>query len=151
MTNFSLTPLFRQSVGFDRFNDLFEAAMRNDESSSYPPYNIEKLDDRNYRIIMAIAGFTSQDITITAHGNRLTVQGKLKEIPAQTITYLHKGIANRGFERRFSLADYVVVKDAKLSNGLLTIELERQLPETMKPRRIAINGPTPPAEIKRVA
>lgn len=149
MATFTMAPLFRQSVGFDRFNDLFEAALRNETSSSYPPYNIEKHGENNYRIVIAIAGFGEADLDVQVERSVLTVTGGKRE-PADTeetpkVTYLHQGIAQRSFRLSFSLADHIEVKSANLSNGLLTIELERVIPEEAKPRRIAINQGDKPA------
>lgn len=141
------SPLMRQSVGFDRFNDLFET-MLNDKSSqtfeSYPPYNIEKVSEDEYRVVMAVAGFTEKDIDITVEGETLSVSGKILENEEESgKTYLHRGIAGRSFERTFRLADHIQVKDADLTNGLLSIDLERIVPEEKKPRMIPIkNGKT---------
>lgn len=134
--NFDLTPLFRTSVGFDRMAQLLDQANRIDQTPSYPPYNIESLDENNYRITLALAGFSDQDLEITSEQNTLTVKGK-KETEVQG-NFIHRGIANRSFERRFQLADHVNVKGATMNNGLLHIELEREIPEAMKPRTIAI-------------
>lgn len=134
--NFDLTPLFRTSIGFDRMAQLLDQANRIDQTPSYPPYNIESLDENNYRITLALAGFSDQDLEITSEQNTLTVKGK-KETEVQG-NYIHRGIANRSFERRFQLADHVNVKGATMNNGLLHIELEREIPEAMKPRTIAI-------------
>ncbi|MCB1583304.1 MAG: Hsp20 family protein [Marinicella sp.] len=136
MMNFDLTPLFRTSIGFDRMAQLLDQANRIDQTPSYPPYNIESLDENNYRITLALAGFSDQDLEITSEQNTLTVKGK-KETEVQG-NYIHRGIANRSFERRFQLADHVNVKGATMNNGLLHIELEREIPEAMKPRTIAI-------------
>lgn len=140
MTSFSLTPLFRQTVGFDRYSDLLNAALRGDDTgAAYPPYNIEKLGEDQYRITMAVAGFTQPDITITAHGNQLVVAGKQETVQEEAdVTYLHRGIANRAFQRSFSLADHVKVTGANLADGLLKIELVREVPEERKPRMIEI-------------
>jgi molecular chaperone IbpA len=134
--NFDLTPLFRTSIGFDRMAQLLDQANRIDQTPSYPPYNIESLDENNYRITLALAGFSDQDLEITSEQNTLTVKGK-KESEVQG-NFIHRGIANRSFERRFQLADHVNVKGATMNNGLLHIELEREIPEAMKPRTIAI-------------
>lgn len=140
----ALTPLFRQSIGFDRFSDLFDSMLRGEEQSatpSYPPYNIVKLGEDDYRITMAVAGFGQDNVTITAHNNQLVVQGKITESKAdEGATYLYKGIATRAFERKFSLADHVKVVGASLADGLLHIELKREVPESSKPRHIPING-----------
>ena len=144
-----MAPIARSTIGFDRLLDQLGTLAEPDTGDNYPPYNIEKLGEDRYRVALAVAGFTDNELSVTVEANQLTVSGKKTDGDQKDILY--RGIAHRPFIRRFSLADYVVVKDAKLSNGLLTIELERQLPETMKPRRIAINGHTSPAEIKRVA
>lgn len=140
--HFDLTPLFRSTVGFDRLNDLFDSAMtREEHAAAYPPYNIEKLGENEYSITMAVAGFTESDIEITAQENLLVVSGRVMETEEdKERTYLHKGIATRAFERKFSLADHVKVVGAKMENGLLTVSLEREIPEAFKPRMIPING-----------
>ncbi len=134
--NFDLTPLFRTSIGFDRMAQLLDQANRIDQTPSYPPYNIESIDDNHYRITLALAGFSDQDLEITSEQNTLTVKGK-KDNDVEG-KFIHRGIANRSFERRFQLADHVKVKAANMNNGLLHIELEREIPEAMKPRTIAI-------------
>lgn len=145
MRSYDLSPLFRSTVGFDRMTRLLENALNGEDGSqnAYPPYNIEKLGDDQYRITMAVAGFALGDLEITAHPNLLIVQGKAKE--QQGGTFLHRGIAGRAFERRFQLADHIRVNNAALENGLLHIELVREVPEAMKPRTIQISGLTPPA------
>jgi molecular chaperone IbpA len=149
MRTYDFTPLFRSSVGFDRWSDLFDAAARADESAAgYPPYNIEKMGDDKYRIMMAVAGFGENDVEITAQENLLVVSGNLGEPREGAATYLYRGIATRAFERRFSLADHVKVVGATLADGVLQIELERELPEAMKPRRIAVESK--PAAVTRV-
>ncbi len=140
MRSFDLTPLFRHSVGFDRLDELFETAFRNGaQENSYPPYNIAKTGDDTYRITLAVAGFGEEDLEIISKENLLTVRGKGAETDKDT-TYLHRGIAKRAFEHRFQLADYVRVNGADLSNGLLDIDLVRELPERMKPQQIAIGS-----------
>ncbi|WP_447590803.1 Hsp20 family protein [Aquipseudomonas campi] len=139
----SLAPLFRHSVGFDRFNDLFESALRNETGSSYPPYNVEKYGDDQYRIVVAAAGFQDQDLELQVERGVLTVSGGKRERSAETVTYLHQGIAQRGFKLSFRLADHIEVKDANLANGLLSIELVRIVPEEAKAKRIPINGQQP--------
>ena len=132
MRTFDLTPLFRSTVGFDRLNDMLDAAMTTQEQAvSYPPYNIEKYGEDRYSITMAVAGFAEEDIDITAHGNQLTISGKTAEEEEKTDghEYLHKGIAARAFERKFSLADHVQVIGAELKHGLLTVQLLREVPE----------------------
>ncbi len=145
MRSLDLSPLFRSTVGFDRLDKLFDAAFREaSRDLSYPPYNIAKTGENQYRISMAVAGFGEQDLDIMAHENVLTVRGQIQE-QEKDVEYLHRGIAQRAFEHRFQLADHVKVVGAKLSNGLLEIQLERQVPEAMKPRRIEIgtNAPRP--------
>ncbi len=142
MRNLDLTPLFRSTVGFDQLDKLFDAAFRDAARDiSYPPYNIVKLGQDQYRITMAVAGFTADAIEIVAYENTLTVKGALKQ-QDKDAEYLHRGIAQRAFEHRFQLADHVRVSGADLSNGLLHISLVREVPEAMKPRKIAINGST---------
>lgn len=136
-----MAPFARSLIGFDRVLDQLETTAEPDAGDNYPPYNIEKIGDDRYRVALAVAGFTDNELSITVEANQLTVSGKKAEVDDKTILY--RGIAHRPFIRRFSMANFVVVKDAKLTNGLLTIELERQLPEAMKPRRIAINGHAP--------
>ena len=138
MHAYDLSPLFRSTIGYDRLSRLLEAAMTGDDTpASYPPYNIEKLNDDQYRITMAVAGFGQEDLEITAQQNSLVVKAKAKkEEPAGQ--FLYRGIAGRAFERRFQLADFIKVTGASLSNGLLHIELVREVPEAMKPRTIQI-------------
>ncbi|MBD1550386.1 Hsp20 family protein [Pseudomonas typographi] len=144
-TAFSLAPLFRQSIGFDRFNDLFESAARNESGSGYPPYNVEKHGDEHYRIVVAAAGFEEQDLELEVEKGVLTVSGgKQRDAEAQNVTYLHQGIAQRGFKLSFRLADHIEVKGAALVNGLLNIDLLRVVPEEAKAKRIPI-GSTAPA------
>jgi len=129
-------PLFRSSVGYDRLFDLLDGAMCHEQADNYPPYNIERIGEDAYRIDMAVAGFAPEDITITAQPNLLVVTGqKAEQDDAQ---YLHRGLTTRAFERRFSLANYVQVRGAGLENGLLSVELVREIPEAMKPRTIEI-------------
>jgi molecular chaperone IbpA len=143
MRSFDLSPLFRYSVGFDRLDQLFETAFRNAaQDNSYPPYNIAKTGDDTYRITLAVAGFGEDDLEIVSKENLLTVRGKGSEAE-NGVTYLHRGIARRAFEHRFQLADYVRVSGASLANGLLDIELVRELPETMKPQQIKIGAAQP--------
>lgn len=139
-TAFSLAPLFRSSVGFDRFNDLFEAAARNESASSYPPYNVEKHADDQYRIVIAAAGFEEQDLELQVEKGVLTVTGSKRDKPAEGVTFLHQGIAQRAFKLSFRLADHIEVQNAALANGLLNIDLLRLVPEEAKPKRIQING-----------
>jgi len=147
-TTFDFSPLFRSSVGFDRMLDALEAASRVESIDNWPPYDIVKTGDDEYRITMAIAGFCENELTITQEPNLLVVSGqKTGEDKGQ---YLHRGIATRAFQRRFELADHVKVTGASLVNGLLTIDLKRELPEEMKPRRIEIATGALPAAAKRI-
>ena len=144
MSNLALfTPLMRQTVGFDRFNDLFEALMndKDERFEAYPPYNIEKVADDEYRVTLAIAGFSEKDLDITVEGDRLTIAGKIvQEEKDEKPNYLHRGIATRSFERTFRLADHIKVTEADMKDGLLTVALKREVPEEKKPRMIPING-----------
>lgn len=140
MTTIDFSPLFRSMIGFDRLSNALETAYRT-EPGGYPPYNVEATGDNDYRITMAVAGFTEKDLTLEAKENILTVTGTRGEEPERPETrYLYRGIANRSFERKFQLADYVRVVDARLENGLLHVELRREIPEAMKPRKIDIRG-----------
>lgn len=139
-TAFSLAPLFRSSVGFDRFNDLFETALRNEPGSSYPPYNVEKHGDDEYRIVVAAAGFQEDDLDLQVEKGVLTISGGKREASNDSVTYLHQGIAQRAFKLSFRLADHIEIKSAGLSNGLLSIDLLRVIPEEAKAKRIPING-----------
>ncbi|MFC5704603.1 Hsp20 family protein [Aeromonas eucrenophila] len=137
MRSIDFSPLYRSAIGFDRLANLIESAASNG-NAGYPPYNIEQLGDNDYRISMAVAGFTQEELELSFQENLLTVKGS-KQVDTDR-NYLYQGIAERGFERRFQLADYVRVKGADLKNGLLHIELAREVPEAMKPRKIEING-----------
>jgi len=137
MRTYDFSPLWRSTIGFDRLFDLAETAQRAGEDN-YPPYNIERLSDDRYQISLAVAGFAPDDISITAEQNVVTIEGS-KSDKAES-DFLYRGISTRHFKRQFSLADYVQVKNAGFDNGLLKIELVREIPEAMKPRRIAING-----------
>ncbi len=140
MRTIDFSPLFRHSVGFDRMQRLLDAAQQHDTSTtSYPPYNIEQAGENGYRITMAITGFGEEDLDVTVKENILTIAGKLAVEEGET-TYLHRGIAGRAFERRFDLADHVIVVGANLVNGLLPIDLERQIPDEKNPRKIAIGA-----------
>lgn len=139
-TAFSLAPLFRSSVGFDRFNDLFETALRNEPGSSYPPYNVEKHGDDEYRIVVAAAGFQEEDLDLQVEKGVLTISGGKREASNDSVTFLHQGIAQRAFKLSFRLADHIEIKSAGLSNGLLSIDLLRVVPEEAKAKRIPING-----------
>ena len=137
MRSIDFSPLYRSAIGFDRLATLIESAASNG-NAGYPPYNIEQLGDSDYRISMAVAGFTQEELELSFQENLLTVKGN-KQADSER-HYLYQGIAERGFERRFQLADYVRVKGADLKNGLLHIDLVREVPEAMKPRKIEING-----------
>ena len=141
MNTFDFSPLFRSTIGFDRLSRLMESAL-NVEDSGYPPYNIEKTGADSYRIAMAVAGFAPDDITITAQENALVVAGKQKG-NGDPSRYLYRGIAGRSFERRFQLADFIKVSGAQIANGLLHVDLVREVPEAMKPRQIKIVGAEP--------
>lgn len=138
MRTFDLAPLYRSAIGFDRLAQLLNDAQRND-TPSYPPYNIELVSDDQYRIVMALAGFSREEIDITFERDALTVVGR-KQKDATERTYLHRGIAARDFEQRFQLANHVKVTGASFNNGMLTIELVREIPEALKPRKIVIDG-----------
>lgn len=139
MNRLDLTPYRRSTVGFDRLFDLLEKQARTNAGDNYPPFNIERRSADEYRITLAVAGFRSGDIDITAQANMLVVEGRKRDEAAEG-ELLHVGIANRGFERRFELADYVRVDQADLADGLLVIDLVREIPAAMKPRKIAIGG-----------
>ena len=145
MRHVDLSPLTRATVGFDRMMNLLDAASRVDEgANSYPPYNIEKTGDDTYRITMAVAGFGEDDLDLTVKQNSLVVKaGKAEREAAKEVTYLHRGIATRSFERRFDLADHIKVVGAKMENGLLYVDLVREIPEAMKPRSIKIAAGAP--------
>ena len=141
MTTFDFSPLFRTSVGYDRLASLLNSAHRPEQGNSFPPYNIQKAGDDHYRITMAVAGFSEAELNITSEHNKLIVSGdKPEDKDGESNGFLYRGIATRSFERRFNLADHVRVTGAKLDNGLLHIELEREIPEAMKPRSIDIQS-----------
>jgi molecular chaperone IbpA len=139
MTTIDFSPLFRSMIGFDRLSNALETAYRT-EPGGYPPYNVEVVGENDYRITMAVAGFAQKDLQLEARENVLTVSGARSEEETPDTKFLYRGIANRSFERKFQLADYVRVTDARLENGLLHIELRREIPEAMKPRTIEIRG-----------
>ena len=140
MRNFDFSPLYRSAIGIDRFASLLDEALRSDAQPSYPPYNIELVNDNEYRITMAVAGFAEHELEIEVKGDSLTITGRKEKVAEGDKKYLYQGIAGRGFERRFQLADHVRVNGAKLEHGLLHIDLLREIPEALKPRKIAING-----------
>jgi molecular chaperone IbpA len=139
MNRIDLTPLYRSSVGFDRFGSLLDAAFQTEKTSAgYPPYNIEVVEENNYAITVAVAGFKQSELDIQVENGILTVRGK-KEASGDK-NYLHQGIASRSFERKFNLADHIEVTGADLQDGLLTVKLVKEVPEAMKPKSISING-----------
>lgn len=150
MRTFDPTPFWRSTVGFDRLFDMLDQTAQYQANDTYPPYNIERADDDNYRITLALAGFSPDEITITAEQNALTVEGSKAHKPETE--YLYQGISARPFRRVFNLAEYVQVKSASFENGLLKIDLVREVPEAKKPRRIAIEtGHNPTIEHKKAA
>ena len=143
MDRFDFSPLFRSTIGFDRLTRLVDAATRVDSTAlAYPPYNIEKTGEDAYRLTMAVAGFSPDEIDVTVHENSLLVTGKAKQ-EDENGRYLHRGIARRAFERRFSLADHIKVVGASLTNGMLHVDLVHEVPEEAKPRKIAISAVEP--------
>ena len=137
MRHYDLSPLYRSAIGFDRLANLVDNALRSDAQPSYPPYNVERLDENRYLITMAVAGFSRSELDIEVENDTLKIVGSKQKIePA--LTYLHRGIGTRDFEHRFQLAEHVKVDSASLDNGLLSISLAREIPETMKPRKISI-------------
>ena len=142
MRTYDFTPLYRSAVGFDRLAGLLESAARTSQENGWPPYNIETTGENAYRIEIAVAGFKPDELNIEVKENLLTVTGRktANDAGGDQRNFLHRGLAERDFERRFQLADYVVVKSADLVNGLLAIELVRELPEALKPRRIEIGA-----------
>lgn len=150
MRHFDLTPLYRSTVGFDRFAQLLDSVAGGDVDAPYPPYNIERLGENEYRITMAVAGFTTDEIKVDVKESTLTVRGEKKaEAGEGDKRYLHRGIAARSFERRFQLADHVEVKGADLKDGLLNVDLVRNVPERMRARTIPI-GTSSESEQKQI-
>ncbi len=137
MRNFDLSPLYRSAIGFDRLANMLDAASRNEQQPSYPPYNIELTGENAYRISMAVAGFSQDELEILSESGNLVIRGKKAEEQVER-QYLYQGIAARNFERRFQLADHVRVESATIADGLLHVDLVREIPEAMKPRRIEI-------------
>ena len=148
MNRFDFTPYRRTTVGFDRLFDLLENTRQATQGDNYPPFNIERTSETEYVVTIAVAGFKPDEIDITAQQNLLVVSGQKKVDGNDNRDFLHLGIANRNFERRFQLADHVFVKDADLADGLLSVTLERQIPEELKPRKIMIGGNTGPTVIE---
>ena len=140
MNTIDLSPLYRSTVGFDRLGALLDSALRTEQGSSFPPYNIEVTGENRYAITLAVAGFEQAELDIQVERGVLSVRGKKVEETKEERRYLHQGIATRTFERKFNLADHVEVVGAKLENGLLIINLLKEIPETMKPKTIAINS-----------
>ena len=140
MRGFDYSPFYRATVGFDRVFDLLDSVVTQPGANGYPPYNIEKAGDNAYRIVMAVAGFSEAELNVTQKENELLVTGQSAPGADEGKEYLYRGIAGRNFERRFQLADHVKVTGAKLANGLLTIELQREIPEEKKPRAIEIKA-----------
>ena len=145
-TDFDFSPYYRATVGFDRVFDLLDSVASQNGASGYPPYNIEKADDDTYRIVMAVAGFTEAELNVTQKESELLISGKTQPTALEK-EYLYRGIAGRDFERRFQLADHVKVSGARLVNGMLTIELKREIPEEKKPRAIRIEATGSPKTI----
>ncbi|MAP24416.1 MAG: hypothetical protein CMM87_02655 [Rickettsiales bacterium] len=141
MTTFDLKPLFHSTIGFDRLVDMFDPGTLQSQAkpATYPPYNIVKTGEDRYEIVMAVAGFSKDQLQITLHDNTLKVEAATTNTGDEKVEYLHKGIAMRGFEKSFQLADFIKVKDVVLRNGLLTVSLQREVPEERKPRTIAIS------------
>ena len=138
MRTVDFTPLYRNAIGFDRLLNMMEAGNAKNAQGGYPPYNIEQQEENKYRITMAVAGFAEQELEITQQENTLIVRGERAE--EESKNYIYQGIAERNFERKFQLADYVKVMGAALENGLLHVDLEREIPQAMQPRKIEING-----------
>ena len=150
-TAYDFSPLYRSVIGVDRMADLVQSAMRSEGDAGFPPYDVEKTGEDGYRITLAAAGFTADELEITALPNLLVVTGrKSRDAGEDGRTYLHRGIAGRNFERKFELADYVVVKSAAYDNGLLSIDLAREVPEALKPRRIEIGAPAGTPNLRRI-
>jgi molecular chaperone IbpA len=138
MRHVDFSPLYRSTVGYDRLFTMLDSLAQPDQAQTYPPYNIERTGENTYRITMAVAGFDEKELSIEAHAHVLTVKGEKSEESTEGTEFLYRGIAKRAFERRFQMADHVEVKAASLKNGLLHIDLLRNIPEAMKPRKISI-------------
>ena len=150
MDSFDFSPLFRSTIGFDRLTRLADTATRVDGGNSYPPYNIESTGENAYRLTMAVAGFSPDELDITVKENALLVTGRAKKAEEEK-EYLYRGIARRAFERRFQLADHIKVAGASLDNGLLHVDLVREIPETLKPRKVEIGSGSSPKTIDQKA
>lgn len=146
MRPFDFAPLYRSTIGFDRLAQLFDGGTGVEQEGGYPPYNIERVADNQYRITMAVAGFSESEISIEVKDTSLSVKGEKKSDEGER-QYLHRGIASRSFERRFQLADFIEVKGASLKDGLLSVDLQRNLPERMKPRTIEITSADAPKQL----
>lgn len=152
MNSIDFSPLYRSSIGFDRFASLLDHALRSDQNNNaYPPFNIEVLDDNRYAITLAVAGFSREELGIEVENGVLTVKGSKDSDSKEQRQFLHRGIANRSFERKFNLAEYVEVTDASCEDGLLTISLLKEIPEKMKPKQIIINGNKQQASVEHKA
>lgn len=152
MNSIDFSPLYRSSIGFDRFASLLDHALRSDQNNNgYPPYNIEVLDENRYAITLAVAGFSRDELSIEVEQGVLTVKGSKDNDSKEQRQFLHRGIANRSFERKFNLAEFVEVTDASSDDGLLTISLVKEIPEKMKPKKIAIHGSSDKATIEHKA
>lgn len=151
MRQFDLTPLYRSTVGFDRLFSMLDNAASINQSQTYPPYNIERVGEDQYRITMAVAGFTQDELTVEVKENTLTVTGQKNEAESEGDNFLYRGIAARAFERRFQLADHVQVTGASLDHGLLHVSLKREVPEAMRPRTISIESGAQPKAIEAQA
>ncbi|GAA4778331.1 Hsp20 family protein [Stakelama sediminis] len=152
MRQVDLTPFRRSAIGFDRLFDMLETSARQNAGDNYPPFNLERVAEDRYRITLAVAGFKTGEIDITAQQNLLVISGRKTESEKdENHSFLHVGIANRSFERRFELADFIRVEDATLADGLLTVELVREIPEAMKPKKIAVKTSEPSDAIEHRA
>lgn len=151
MTRLDLQPFFRSTIGFDQIAEIFDNLTEdNRKQNHYPPYNIEKLNEESYRITVAVAGFKEEDLDITKHNNLLTIEGKMSKKPESAVpehTYLYKGIAERSFQLQFRIADHMIVGDVALENGILTINMRREIPEALKPQKISIRSSSGHAKI----
>lgn len=147
MRTIDFSPLYRTAVGFDRLAQLLDAAASQETQGGYPPYNIERVGENDYRVEIAVAGFRPEELNVEVKEHLLTVQGR-KAANDDNRRFLHRGLAERNFERRFQLADYMVVSEAKLADGLLSISLRRELPEQLKPRTIEISTGSAPQQIE---